>query len=127
MSTFVYDTAVLIAADRNEKRTWIDHSNRLDEGSLVLVPAPVVAQVSRSARQVQLRRFLVGCTIVPFGEQDAHEAGQLLRVARTSDIVDASVVTLAIRHIPAAIVTSDKADIGRLVIASGQKVAIEDV
>ena len=60
MSTVVYDAAVLVAADRNERRAWAEHKARLELGVVPLVPAPVVAQVSRSPQQAQLRRFLTG-------------------------------------------------------------------
>ena len=65
MSAVVYDAAVLVAADRNERRTWAEHKARLEFGIIPLVPAPVVAQVSRSPQQAQLRRFLTGCAVVP--------------------------------------------------------------
>jgi hypothetical protein len=60
MSSVVYDAAVFVAADRSERRSWAEHKARLELGILPLVPAPVVAQVSRSPQQVQLRRFLTG-------------------------------------------------------------------
>ncbi len=72
MSTVLYDAAVLVAPDRNERRTWAEHKARLRMGVLPLVPAPVIAQVSRSPQQVQLRRFLTGCVVVPLGETEAH-------------------------------------------------------
>ena len=123
MRGFVYDGAVLVAADRNERWAWAEHKARLELGVIPLVPAPVVAQVSRSPRQVQLRRFLTGCVVVPLGESEAHEAGRLLGIARTSDVVDAVVVTVAARN-KAVILTSDMDDIRRLVVASGREVAI---
>lgn len=83
----------------------------------------VVAQVSRSPRQVQLRRFLTGCTIVPLGESEAHEAGQLLGMTGTSDVVDAAVVTIARRQ-KAIILTGDPHDIQRLAGASGHEIAV---
>ena len=64
---------------------------------LPLVPAMVVAQVSRSPRQAQLRRFLNGCVVVPTGETETHQAGRLLAATRTSDVVDAVVVVVALR------------------------------
>jgi len=88
MSAVVYDAAVLVAADRNERRTWAEHKARLELGVIPLVPAPVVAQVSRSPQQVQLRRFLIGCVVVPLGESEAHQAGRLLAITRTADVVD---------------------------------------
>lgn len=123
MSTVVYDAAVLVAADRNERRAWAEHKARLELGVIPLVPAPVVAQVSRSSRQVQLRRFLTGCAVVTLGESEAHEAGRLLGMTRTTDVVDAVVVTTAVRQ-KAMILTGDPDDIERLVRASGRDVAI---
>jgi predicted nucleic acid-binding protein len=119
----LYDAAVLVAADRNERRAWAEHKVRLEIGIVPLVPAPVVAQVSRSPQQAQLRRFLTGCAVVPFGESDAHEAGRLLGKTKTSDVVDAVVVTMAVRH-RATILTGDPDDIDRLVRASGRQVAV---
>jgi hypothetical protein len=119
----VYDAAVLVAADRNERRAWVEHKVRLEFGVLPLVPAPVVAQVSRSPQQVRLRRFLAGCAVVPLGEREAHEAGRLLGKTRTADVVDAVVVTIASRE-KAMILTSDRDDIERLVRASGREIAV---
>src|SRR5258707_9065399 len=87
------------------------------------VCAPVVVQVSRSPQQAQLRRFLTGCVVVPLGESEAHEAGRLLGMTRTADVVDAVVVTIALRQ-KAMILTSDPDDIERLVRASGREVAV---
>ena len=126
MNGFVYDAAVLVAADRNERRTWAEHKARLEFGALPLVPAPVVAQVSRSPQQAQLRRFLTGCVVVPLGESEAHEAGRLLGMTRTADVVDAVVVTLALRQ-KAMILTGDPDDMERLVRASGREVAVVSV
>ena len=123
MNRVVYDAAVLVAADRNERRAWAEHKARLELGVLPMVPAPVVAQVSRSPQQAQLRRFLTGCVVVPLGETEAHEAGRLLGITKTSDAVDAVVVITAVRQ-KAAILTSDPDDIERLVRASGREVAV---
>ena len=123
MSTVVYDAAVLVAADKNERRAWAEHKARLEFGVVPVVPAPVVAQVSRSPQQTQLRRFLTGCVVVPLGETEAHEAGRLLGKTRSSDVVDAVVVTTALRQ-KATILTSDPDNMGRLVRASGREVAV---
>src|SRR5271166_7011793 len=126
MSPVVYDAAVLVGADRNERRTWAEHKARLELGVVLLVPAPVVAQVSRSPRQVQLLRFLTGCVVIPLGESEAHQAGRLLGMTRTADLVDAVVVTVALRQ-KATILTGDPDDIERLVRASGREVAVVTV
>jgi hypothetical protein len=126
MSAVVYDAAVLIAADRNERRAWAEHKARLEFGIIPLVPAPVVTQVSRSPQQAQLRRFLTGCAVVPLGEREAHEAGRLLGLTRTADVVDAVVVTTALRQ-KAMILTGGRVDMERLVRASGREVAVVTV
>lgn len=126
MKRFIYDAGILVAADRNDRTTWAEHKARLEFGSLPLVPAPVLAQVSRSPNQVQLRRFLIGCTVVPMAESDAHSAGRLMAKTKTSDVVDAVVVTIALTY-KAVILTSDAEDIQRLVSASGQAVTVVQV
>jgi predicted nucleic acid-binding protein len=125
MKRVVYDAAVLIAADRSERRIWAEHRVRLEAGVAPLVPAPVVAQVSRSPKQAQLRRLLRGCEIAPFDEAAAHAAGALLGKARTNDIVDASVVALAVQH-SADIISGDADDIRRLVSAARAKLSVFD-
>ncbi len=126
MSRVVYDAAVLVAADRSERRVWAEHRARLEFGVVPLVPTPVIAQVSRSPGQAQLRRFLTGCVVVPLGETEAHEAGRLLGITQTSDVVEAVVVTIALRQ-KAAILTSDRDDIERLVRAAGREVAVAGI
>jgi hypothetical protein len=122
----VYDAGVLVAADRNARGVWAEHKVRLESGIVPEVPAPVVAQVSRSPAQVQLRRLLRGCEVVPLTEQDAHSAGRLLGRAGSSDVVDAVVAcTAAALH--ADVVTGDRADIARLLDAAGTSAQIIDL
>jgi hypothetical protein len=125
MNPAVYDAGALVAADRNERTMWADHRVRLESGIVPLAPAPVVAQVSRSGRQAQLRRFLRGCDVVAFDEADAHSAGRLLGRSGTSDVVDAAVVVLAMAH-GAEIVTDDREDIARLLATARSSLPITD-
>lgn len=126
MRAVVYDAGVLIAAERNVRRVWAEHRVRLEAGIAPLVPAAVVAQVSRSAKQAQLRRLLRGCEVVALDEDAAHRAGALLGKARTKDIVDASVVVLATKR-RANVVTDDVDDIERLAAAAGGSLIVLDV
>jgi predicted nucleic acid-binding protein len=119
----VYDTGVLIKADRNERHIWAEHRIRLEAGVAPLVPTTVVAQASRSPRQAQLRRLLRGCEVIPFSEIDAHGAGSLLGKAETKDVVDASVVAIAIRR-HADVVSDDEDDIRRLLSVARSKLAV---
>ena len=111
--TVVYDAAVLIAADRNDRDTWADHRARLEIGHTPITTAPVVAQVSRSPRQVPLRLFLRGCRIEPFTDEDGHRVGAVLAKTRTSDVVDGHVAVTASRN-KATILTGDPADLEAL-------------
>lgn len=126
MNKVVYDAAVLVAADRNERRVWAEHRVRLEAGIIPLVPAPVVAQVSRSPKQAQMRRLLRGCETAPFDEASAHAAGRLLALTKTFDLVDAAVAHLSAKH-RADVVTGDPDDIRRLLSAARAKVTVMEV
>jgi len=106
----VYDAGVFIAAERNDRDIWADHRARLELGLVPRTTAPVVAQVSRSPRQVQLRRLLRGCDIVPFRPEEAHDVGALLAKAGTADVVDAHVMVTAAQRF-AVVLTSDLNDL----------------
>ncbi|MDY7104886.1 MAG: twitching motility protein PilT [Actinomycetota bacterium] len=109
----VYDAGALIAAERSDRVVWADHRARLEAGVMPATTAPVAAQVSRSSQQVQLRRFLRGCDVLPFTPGDAHEVGRLLARAATADVVDAHVVLVASRR-ARPILTSDPHDLTML-------------
>ncbi len=118
MNPVVYDAGMLVAADRHTRAVWAEHRVRLEAGIVPVVPAPVVAQVSRSPQQVQLRRLLRGCQVTALAEQDAHAAGHLLGRADTRDVVDAVVAHTA-AQLDADVVTGDADDISRLLDAAG--------
>lgn len=109
----VYDAGVLVAAARDERETWADHRVRLEIGELPRTTAPVVAQVSRSGRQAQLRRFLRGCETVAFSPEQAHDVGALLDRTGNSDVVDAHIVVIAAKT-ASTVLTSDIDDLRSL-------------
>jgi predicted nucleic acid-binding protein len=106
----VYDASALIAAERSDRAVWADHRARLEVGLVPVTTAPVVAQVSRSGRQAQLRRVLRGCDIVPFGDEEAHDMGALAGRSGSSDVVDVHVVATAHRR-RFGVLTSDENDL----------------
>ena len=122
----LYDSGVLIAADRNDRQAWADHRARLEAGVVPITTAPVVAQVSRSSRQVQLRRLLRGCDLIDFTSRDSHEVGELLSRSGSSDVVDAHLVLTASRR-PSTILTEDHADLGRLSDCLSRPVVIQRI
>lgn len=106
----VYDAGALIAADRSDREAWADHRIRLEMGLVPVTTAPVVAQVSGSPRQAQLRRFLRGCEVVPFDPAQAHEVGALAGKAGVPDVVDVH-VALTAHRLRVGIVTSAESDL----------------
>jgi len=119
----VYDAGALIAADRSNRELWADHRVRLELGLVPATTAPVVAQVSRSGRQAQLRRFLRGCAVVPFDDADAHDVGELAGKANAADVVDVHVVHVA-RRLGFDVVTGDPDDLAPIATAAGGRVRI---
>jgi hypothetical protein len=119
----VYDAGALIAAERSDRAVWADHRVRLEVGLVPLTTAPVVAQVSRSGRQVQLRRFLRGCEVVAFGDDEAHEIGALAARSGSTDVVDVHVVVAAHRR-RFGVVTSDDGDLESIADALRPRVRI---
>ena len=66
--------------------------------------------------------------MLTLGETEAHEAGRLLGVTKTTDVVDAVVVDAVVVRTAlrqkATILTGDPDDIERLVGASGREIAV---
>jgi predicted nucleic acid-binding protein len=98
---------------QDDRETWADYRVRLELGDPPRTTAPVVAHVSRSDRQAQLRRFLRGCETVSFSPDHAHEVGALLGRARNSDVVDAHLVVIAAKT-ASTVLTSDIDDLRSL-------------
>lgn len=114
------------AADGDDRDFWADRRVRWDRGTMMLGPAGVVAQVSRSARQVPLRRLLRGCDVAGLDEDGAHRVGRPLAVSRTCDVVEAHVVVVAPAP-GAVVVTSDRGDIEHLLAGAGSAARVVDV
>lgn len=126
MTPIAYDAGALVAADRGDRTLWARHRVWVERGTVPAVPAPALAQVSRSPGQTQLRRLLRGCDVVALDERSAHAVGGLLADSETTDVVDAAVVVAA-RALSASVLTSDRHDIAHLVAASGARIDILDV
>lgn len=109
----VYDAGALVAAERSDRVVWADHRVRLEMGLVPVTTAPIVAQVSRSGRQAQLRRFLRGCEVASFDGDQAHDVGVLAGRAGVTDVVDVHAVVTAHR-LRFGIVTSDEDDLKRI-------------
>jgi hypothetical protein len=93
----------------------------LEEGRRLIVPAAVVSQAWRDGRrQVGLGRFLRTCEIEPTLLEGAKAAGILCGKTSTSDVVDATVVVIALTY-QAIVFTSDPRDMAKLAAESGTR------
>lgn len=118
---YVYDAGALIAIDNDDRRMWAIHHLALEEGRPVVVPAVVVGQAWRDdRRQARLGRFIRSCEVAPVGLEVAKSAGLLCGRAGTRDVVDATVVVMALAR-AAIVFTSDPGNITHLSAAAGRK------
>ena len=128
MAGVTYDTGVLIAGDRNERRMWALHVGFIAEGVAPLVPAPVVAEAWRGgSRQASLARMLAGCQIEEMTADQARRVGELAGRADHEDVVDVTVVEGAARREDDVILTSDESHIRKIIKATGKRIRIESV
>ena len=120
-AAYVYDAGALIGIDSGNRRMWLIHRTAMAEGRDVVVPAIVVGQAWRDGRkQAELARFLRTCQVEPTDLETAKAAGVLCGQARSSDVVDATVMVTALAH-HANIVTSDHKDMIELAGACGAR------
>ena len=123
MSALVLDAGAFLAVERDDRavmaRLRAAHRHGLD----LRTSAIVLGQVWRSGegRQARLARFLRAVDVRSVDERMGRLAGVLLARAGTSDPIDATVVLVA--ESGDRILTSDRADIDRLVAAGGTRAA----
>lgn len=123
MPTVVYDAGALVAAERRDPDFLALHDELTAARIRPVVPVVVLAQAWRGGPQQQISRVLKGCDIVPDDERTARAAGVACGASGTADVVDAIVVTTAVRH-QAPVVTSDSDDITRIADALGLKIRL---
>lgn len=121
-----YDTGALVAAESNRVDIWALHRDALRHEIRPVVPAAVLAQAWRGGPQHQLSRLLRGCKIEPMTEQLAREAGAACAAAKTSDVVDATVVISALSR-GDLVVTSDPGDLVHLADALNKPIRLHTV
>ena len=123
----ICDSGAFVALERGDRAMWRRLKGALLAGHPPVTHGGVVAQVWRggSGRQVPLARALASVDVVALDDALGRSAGLLLGKAAQRDAIDAAVVALASED--DIIVTSDAADIQRLVIASGHHVDVVPV
>jgi hypothetical protein len=94
--TLILDSGALIALERNDRGMWRRLKGAEVDGDLPVTHAGVLGQVWRGTpRQARLAQALDGIDVRPLDPLLGRRAGELLRVAGTSDVIDAAVVLLA--------------------------------
>ena len=122
MAGLTYDTAALIAADRDEQRMWAIHRRALERGHAPTVPAAVLVEGWRGGASTA--RLLLGCQVEPLDATAARASGSLLgRAPAGPSAVDATVVEGALRR-GDAVVSSDPQDLTRLAGGIGRRVDV---
>jgi hypothetical protein len=116
------DTGALIQWEKKDRTTTALLKGARPRGRLLTVPAVVVALAWRR-RPLRMGALLEGCEIEPFTDAHARAAGELLGDSNGTDLVDTAVVLSAARR-GDAIVTSDPADIERLLAFIRKKLVI---
>lgn len=102
-----YDSGVLIAGKRNDRRMWALHVGFMAEEVIPVVPAPVLAGVWRGGpRQASLARMLAGCGIEEMSADQARRVGELAGRSGHDDVGDVTVVEGAVRRGGDVLVTS---------------------
>jgi predicted nucleic acid-binding protein len=108
--TLVLDTGAFLAVERGDRRVMALLKRELLASRAPRSTGGVVGQVWRGgARQAQIARLLQAAEIVPIDLELGRVAGELLGLTRGRDVVDASVVLLAVDG--DQILTSDPDDL----------------
>lgn len=111
---YVLDAGALVAIDRGDQAVH----RLIPPDEAWRTSSAVVAQVWRDgAKQARLALALKGIEVAPLGDEVDRRIGELLRQARTSDVVDGHVALLA-RH-GDHVITSDPDDLGCLLEVRG--------
>jgi hypothetical protein len=116
MSGLTLDAGALIAFERGDRQILLLVQRTRQRGETLAIPAGVVGQVWRDGRkQANLARLLASesVEIEALTDHRARAAGQLCGVAKTRDVIDASVVLCA-QSREQSVVSSDPGNLLKL-------------
>jgi predicted nucleic acid-binding protein len=110
------DAGAVFAVLRGDRQVHANMVEAVRLGYWIVMPTPVLAQVHRGGRdRAVMDRFLRNVAFVPTSEAIARRAGELQARTETSDAIDAIVAAEALASSAALILTSDPADLARLI------------
>ncbi|MBE7517993.1 MAG: hypothetical protein HS107_01995 [Thermoflexaceae bacterium] len=117
MAGLTVDAGALIAIDRGDVRAFEYLAVARRRRVPIVVPAPVVAQAWRSARNARMAQFLALAFVEDLTYPLATKIGLLLAASATSDVVDGAVIVGAAAR-GDDVLTSDPEDLSRLAAAA---------
>jgi predicted nucleic acid-binding protein len=125
LRTIVLDAGAFIAAERRDKHLTAFVRAAEDEGSRIVVPALVIAEIWREPPSPLAAGLLKAVNFVAaLDDRDAKGIGALLGSKKKHGLVDAGVALVAMRYMPSLVLTSDIRDIVALVSAAGGRCAL---
>lgn len=109
-------------------RAMIEQEVR-DADSILVVPIIVTTQALLDVSADALRAILRAAQVAPVDFERAQEAAGLMSSTGLSDAIDSLVAVEALRRVPSIVITSDRADLRRLLDAHalGRRVAVWQV
>lgn len=123
--SMIFDTGALVAFDRGDRRVaaLVEAVRRRRE--LLVTSSGCVAQAWREGgpKQTLLARLLSGIHERPLDPTVSRLVGGLCLAARSTDVVDAHIVSLA--HDGDVVLTSDPDDLRRLLSGTGARAEIK--
>jgi hypothetical protein len=116
--SLVLDAGAFVAIERGDREVVALLKGELQSGRAVVTHGAVVGQVWRggSRKQANLARLLPAIQVMPVDVLLGRRSGELLARSRTSDVVDAALVLLAVDG--DSVLTSDPEDILHLATAA---------
>ena len=112
----ILDAGGILALARGDELARAVLERAVDQGYVVVIPTPVLAQVHRGGRdRAGVDRIVNRVNaLLPTSEAIARRAGELQAKTGTTDAVDAIVAAEALTSVPSIILTSDPGDLARL-------------
>jgi hypothetical protein len=111
----ILDAGFLVSVDRGERAAKEFLAAAVRHSTQLRTTEPVLAQVWRDgSRQTRLARLLAAIAVHPL--DDGRTVGAILARSGTADVVDAHLVSVAVR-LGEPILTADVGDISRLAAA----------
>lgn len=124
--TVVLDADGLSKLARRDRRVRQMVRSELEQGSVVVVPPLAVIQaLVEGVGRRSIYEITATTRPAPIDRERTELSATLLRQAKTNDVPDALVAAEALVAVPAIVITSDPADINRLLAGDPRSARVE--